>query len=458
MPAGSRPTSVQTFTAPSLPLALELVRRDLGPEALILETREILPQKWQFWRRQARQVCVTAALDAQAPTRFLWRNPLPGVNATYEVEHGSHPTVEVKPYTPPQPGGPDHSTVRTLGSRIASRLSPGTLPAAAPEARLGSPASTPAHAAPHSSLPGSPAAAGGDRQAQLERQVAELQNRLAALSAVRPPAAPAITDADLRSRLQALDLEEEQIAALEAAVHSQFPAAIGFERALPCLRSALQNSLSCAPPIGVRRGERTVVALVGPSGAGKTTTLAKLAANLQAAGRQVAVLSLASIEGPRGPSATELAGLSDIPHHTVQTPVELDRALRLCATAEVVLLDTAGRNPRHPPHGKALRDQLDAAQPHEIHLVLSPTSPARSLRAVAQPFLDLGANRLLLTKLDELPGLGWIPALAQEMALPLSYLSMGSQIPDDLEHANARRLARLVLREEPLSDPFRAPE
>ncbi len=444
MPAGSRPTSVKTFTAPSLPLALEQVRRELGPEALILETREILPQKWQFWRRQARQVCVTAALDAQAPTRFLWRNPLPGIDATYEVEHGSHLPGDVKPGRNPQPGGPAHPAVRTPGSPITSRL--------------GSPAAMPTHAAPHQSPPVTPATTGVDRQAQLERQVAELQNRLAALSAGRPPAPPAITTADLRSRLQALDLDDELIAALEEAVHSQLPSGVGFERALPCLRAALQNTLSCAPPIGVRRGERTVVALVGPSGAGKTTTLAKLAANLQAAGRQVAVISLASIEGPRGPSAIELSGVHDLPHHTVQTSVELDRALRKCATAEVVLLDTAGRNPRHPPHGKALRDQLDAAQPHEIHLVLSPTSPARSLRAVAQPFLDLGANRLLLTKLDELPGLGWIPSLAREMALPLSYLSMGSQIPDDLEHANARRLARLVLREDPLSDPFRAPE
>jgi flagellar biosynthesis protein FlhF len=458
MPAGSRPTSVKTFTAPSLPLALEQVRRELGPEALILETREILPQKWQFWRRQARQVCVTAGLDAQAPTRFLWRTPLPGITATYEVEHGSAPALEMKPGATPSVGGPASSTVRLVGGRVTSRLGLGHPPAVVPDARPGAPASTPAHAPFHLSLPAAPAGAGVDRQAQLEQQVAELQSRLAALSAVRSTTAPAITDPDLRSRLQALDMEEELIASLEQAVQLQFPTPIGFERALPCLRAAIQNGLSCAAPIGVHRGERTVVALVGPSGAGKTTTLAKLAANLQAAGRRVAVLSLASIEGPRGPSATELAGLTNIPHHTVQTPGELDRALRVCATAEVVLLDTAGRNPRHPPHWRALRDQLDAAQPHEIHLVLSPSWPTRSMRALAQPFLDLGANRLLLTKLDELPGLGLIPSLAREMALPISYLSMGSQIPDDLEHANARRLARLVLREEPLSDPFRAPE
>jgi flagellar biosynthesis protein FlhF len=170
------------------------------------------------------------------------------------------------------------------------------------------------------------------------------------------------------------------------------------------------------------------------------------------------VLSLAAIGTPRGPSAADLAGLPDLPHLEVQSAPELDRALQQCASAEVVLLDTVGRNPRHPPHWRALRDQLDAAQPHEIHLVLSPSGPSGATRALAQPFLDLGANRLLLTKLDELPGLGLIPSLAREMALPLSYLSLGSQIPDDLEHANARRLARLVLREEPLSDPFRAPE
>ena len=457
MPAGSQPTPVKTFTAPNLALALELVRRELGPEALILETRELVPQKWQFWRRQARQVCVTATLDAQAPTRFLWRTPLPGITATYEVEHAGHTPAAVRPAGPPPVGAPSAPAVGPAPGRGMFRLGMGPNPPAAPEVHRSSSALPLGRGASNSSLPPS-AAAGVDRQAQLEHQVAELQNRLAALSAGRSPLAPSVADSDLRQRLQALGLEDELIAALESAVHSQFPSATGFERALPCLRAAIQNGLSCAPPIGVRRGARTVVALVGPSGVGKTTTLAKLAANLRTAGRQVAVLSLAAIGTPRGPSAADLAGLPDLPHLEVQSAPELDRALQRCASADVVLLDTVGRNPRHPPHWRALRDQLDAAQPHEIHLVLSPSGPSGATRALAQPFLDLGANRLLLTKLDELPGLGLIPSLAREMALPLSYLSLGSQIPDDLEHANARRLARLVLREEPLSDPFRAPE
>jgi flagellar biosynthesis protein FlhF len=288
--------------------------------------------------------------------------------------------------------------------------------------------------------------------------LAELQQRLAALSGARSPAGPGITNPDLRRQLQALGMEEELILSLEQVVHSRFPEPINFERVLPVLRGAIQDRLACAPPIGACRGERTVVALVGPSGAGKTTTLAKLAANLHATGRRVVVLSLAAIGMGPGPSAVELAGLPAIPHHTVRTALELEQILQQCATAEVVLLDTAGRNPRHPPHWRALRDQLDVAQPHEIHLVLSPSGPSRPTRELMQPFLDLGANRLLLAKLDELPCLGLIPSLACEMVLPISYLSPGSQIPDDLEHANARRLARLVLREELLSDPFRAPE
>jgi flagellar biosynthesis protein FlhF len=172
----------------------------------------------------------------------------------------------------------------------------------------------------------------------------------------------------------------------------------------------------------------------------------------------VAIVTLAAIGMGPGPSAAERGGLPEIPHHIARTAPELEQALRKCASAEVVLLDTAGRNPRHPAHWRALRDQLDVAQPDEIHLVLSPSGPSRATRELVQPFLDLGANRLLLTKLDELPSLGVIPSLAREMALPISYLGLGSQIPDDLEHANARRLARLVLRDELLSDPFRAPE
>ena len=458
MPAGSRSTPVKTFTAPSLPLALEMVRRELGPEALILETRELRPQKWQFWRRQARQVCVTATLDAQAPTRFLWRTPLPGINATYEVEHTTPTPNGLAPGSNLGGGG---SVLPAFGARpraLPLPPVPGTSPTPISEISPAPPALRPGRGASHTVAPASTAAPVSDRQAQLELQLAELQQRLAALSGARTSAGPDLANSDLRRQLQLLGMEDELVVALEQAVHSRFPEPIGFERALPLLRTALQDRLLCAPPMGVRRGERTVIALVGPSGAGKTTTLAKLAANLHATGCPVAILSLAAIGMGHGPSAAEQSGLSEIPHDTVRTTTELEHALQDCASAEVVLLDTAGRNPRHPPHWHALRDQLDVAQPHEIHLVLSPSGPSRATRELTRPFLDLGANRLLLTKLDELPVLGVIPSLARELGLPISYLSLGSQIPDDLEHANARRLARLVLRDELLSDPFRAPE
>jgi len=481
MSSTSRPSPIKTFSASSLPLALELVRRELGPEAVILETREVVPQRWQFWRRQTRQVVVTAGLDLSTPSRFQWQPALPGLAATHEVERAGH-----------EPAGHQHPHA---SSRLVSQL-PGSIPRAqtgepipaAPPRPRGlfrsrpslpgdtagapsfGPASTPnaSHSVPTERSSGrvppveqtSPATASvADahlRQARLEHQLAELQQRFEQLQSPATSRTNSLAT-DLHDRLRALEMEPDLIQAISDVVLRECPPGDSFDRLRPRIRAVLEQGMPCAAPLTAHPGLRKVVALIGPSGVGKTTTLAKLGANLQAAGSRVMLISLEAVAPQSRPSTVSLAQLTGVPHRTVQTTIELRQALASCPSADFVLLDTAGRNPRLEPQLRALRDLLDTAQPDEVHLVLTPGGTSRQARHLADPYLDLGANRLLLTKLDEIPGLAIIPALTRAIPLPLSYLSLGPQIPDDLEHANSRRLARLALNEEPLSDPFRVP-
>src|SRR6185503_14089236 len=118
---------------------------------------------------------------------------------------------------------------------------------------------------------------------------------------------------------------------------------------------------------------------------------------------------------------------------------------------DLILIDTAGRSPRDELRIQELKSLLTEAQVDEVHLVLSLVSSARSLQATAEKFAPTGATAMILTKLDEAAGLGGLLSVARKVSLPVSYLTTGQDVPDDIEPAQPQRIARLVLGEEHLS-------
>jgi flagellar biosynthesis protein FlhF len=92
-----------------------------------------------------------------------------------------------------------------------------------------------------------------------------------------------------------------------------------------------------------------------------------------------------------------------------------------------------------------LKSMLGEAEPDEVHLVLSSTAGAKSLLATAERFVDVGTTALVLTKLDEASSLGHLVSLVRECRLPVSYLTDGQNVPDDIEVAERRRLAYMLL-------------
>jgi flagellar biosynthesis protein FlhF len=110
-----------------------------------------------------------------------------------------------------------------------------------------------------------------------------------------------------------------------------------------------------------------------------------------------------------------------------------------------VLLDTAGRSPRDEVKLQELKSMLAEANADEVHLVLSAAAGAANLVRTAEQFSSVGLTTLLLTKLDEVHGLGNLPPLLRSSKLPISYVTNGQNVPDDIEPADNRRLARAVL-------------
>jgi flagellar biosynthesis protein FlhF len=112
---------------------------------------------------------------------------------------------------------------------------------------------------------------------------------------------------------------------------------------------------------------------------------------------------------------------------------------------DLVLMDTAGRSPRDEVKIQELKSMLGEAEPDEVHLVLSSTAGAKSLIGTAERFADVGTTAMVLTKLDEAHSLGHLVSLARSVRLPVSYLTDGQNVPDDIQVAEARAMAGTLL-------------
>jgi flagellar biosynthesis protein FlhF len=215
------------------------------------------------------------------------------------------------------------------------------------------------------------------------------------------------------------------------------------------LCEAVELCIPIASPIRVVEGVRRVVALVGPTGVGKTTTVAKLAANFKLAqGVRVGLITVDTYRIAAVEQLRTYAEIIDLPLAVVNEPGEMKRALDELGPVDLVFIDTAGRSPRDEVRIRELADFLTAARPDEIHLVLSAVAGPRSLRAAVERFARVRADRLILTKLDEADGLGGVLAVLGQADRPISYMTTGQAVPDDIEPADRKRMAGLILGQE----------
>lgn len=219
----------------------------------------------------------------------------------------------------------------------------------------------------------------------------------------------------------------------------------------PALESTLRRvvvaDLRCGPPIHTAAGGRRVVALVGPTGVGKTTTIAKLAAGFRL--QQQRRVGLLTIDTYRIAAVQQLrayAEIMDLPMQVVERPEQMQDSLRQLGDVDLVLIDTAGRSPNFGARIEQLRVLLAAANVDETHLVLSATSSAAATTRVLQGFAPVQPTATILTKLDETEQTADVlAALIGNSAAPLSYLTTGQQVPDDIETGHPERLVGTLL-------------
>jgi flagellar biosynthesis protein FlhF len=212
------------------------------------------------------------------------------------------------------------------------------------------------------------------------------------------------------------------------------------------LCDAVAEFVPVAPPIRAVAGTRRIVALVGPTGVGKTTTVAKLAANFKLLhGIRVGLVTVDTYRIAAVEQLKTYAEIIDLPLAVANDPAEMRRAIDDLGAVEMVFVDTAGRSPRDEVKIRELTAFMAQARPDEVHLVLSAGASHSSLRSAVDRFSQVQADRLILTKLDEAEGFGPILGMLGQANRPVSYLTTGQTVPDDIEPAQGGRLARLVL-------------
>lgn len=198
----------------------------------------------------------------------------------------------------------------------------------------------------------------------------------------------------------------------------------------------------------IARGDPRSVALVGPTGAGKTTTLAKLAARYALdRGERVGLITTDTYRIGAVHHLETYAEIMNLPLRVAQDPPAMREAMAALAYCERILIDTSGRNFRRPEARQELAALLAAAAPEAVDLVLSLTTGREEMQELAQHFQEGPPTRLLLTKLDEAHSIRKLLYALDAFGLPLSGITNGQMVPDDIWFPGAFELSLALTRE-----------
>ena len=310
----------------------------------------------------------------------------------------------------------------------------------------------------------------GEQDAALPEEPAEFQVYYTRLlqNAVAEEVARDIMDvararlADCRARIEAGIGDRLDRSILDQKVREKL------EELVPAiLMESIERLLPVPGPVEIDvEGVPKLVALVGPTGVGKTTTIAKLAAHFKLReGRRVGLITTDTYRIAAVDQLKAYAEIMNLGLEVVFSPEELPDAINRLSDCDLILMDTSGRSHRDSDRLRDLGAFLDAARRFtaglrderangisgatdksvEVHLLLSCTSNDHQLIEVAEKFSSLGIDRAAFTKLDEAVGLGVVLNVASRLNLQLSYLTTGQDVPDDIEVGHRRRIAQMLL-------------
>lgn len=195
-----------------------------------------------------------------------------------------------------------------------------------------------------------------------------------------------------------------------------------------------------------KAGDKKTAFFIGPTGVGKTTTIAKIASlHTLNYNRQVALITsdtyrIAAVEQLR-----TYANILSIPIRVVYTKDELIEAIDAFSDKDLILIDTAGRSHQNEEHQMELKELLDSIQDKEVYLTVSVATKYKDLQKIVKVYQDLCDVKIIFTKLDETQCLGNILNIKMGTRSTLSYVTFGQNVPDDMSEINPHEIAKNLL-------------
>lgn len=412
-------STFRTFRAPDARSALAMVKAALGSDAVILSTREVSNGLFR-----AKEIEVTAALPELPPqTKSLAAQAyVPSAGRGASPPAASSGDWRVTPGHATGTDGPRPSSPRPSGPR-PSQLAPA---APAPE---------------HS------------REEELSEELVRLR---AALDDMRremrqvtgqvrierdfrlPPAA-----AELLAHLVNRGVEE---ALAEECVRQAVESSPNDAQAtlLAALREALGERVVSGRPPWLPDQQRRVIAVVGPTGVGKTTTLAKIAARaLMESKLKVALITIDTYRIGASEQVLRYGEIMAVPTFVARDRIELTRAIEKSTTADLVLIDTAGRSVSEAVARQA--EMLRSIEGIQLYLTVSACTGPREMAAAAERYRALQPERLVVTKVDEAVGPGSLLSASVRIGRPVVAVTDGQRVPEDIHALSSPELVDLIL-------------
>ncbi len=391
---------IKTYRALTIAEALANIKKELGPEAFILGQKEI-PPKRRFGVLGKTTFEVTAGVDfTQA-----------GVSIAPATETGESPDLVSLTYTPP---------AKSTGPKVVSRVT---------------------------------------EQNTVLDEIRELRRFVETAAAQSQPRNVIVQASRRFSSASAREVFADLLncgfnpgfagsCLDDASLPQKSSANAGTEnlkdRVLGNLIARIQTDPGILPTSSV--GHPQIIALVGPTGVGKTTTVAKLAARAALEFRlKVALITNDTYRIAAAEQLRTYAEIIGIPLQVVNGTQEMTDAIRSFADRDVILMDTAGRSHRELAHQKQWSRYFSKAVDVKKALVLSATTKEDDLESAISKFQSFDPNWIIFTKLDDTEVHGPMISALVRSGKPLAYVTVGQDVPQDIAQPAADQIARLAL-------------
>ncbi len=430
---------VKVFESPDMASGLKMVRNELGADALILSTRSVRNSKLGILGKSMLEI--TAAIDETSPSVNMAPSPF---------GHASWNPPAVKPLY-------RKNAFRAKKESAAQ----GGLFSLVPSATRQKPLTPPtAVSSPVGAVSGAEANHEIDELKSMIRSLSEEVSRLkpsvTTQRNVKHPESevPGDNEADLLpenslvKKLYGYGISSETATII---ADLALKALSGEERSDPEQLSRFLQEIAAgfiqvsAPDFADQQSQKRI-AFVGPTGVGKTTTLAKIAARcICSFHKSVALITIDTYRIAAVEQLKVYGEIMGLPVDVVLTPGQLEKALHNHRHKDVILIDTAGRSPKDTISIEELASFLRKDLDIEKHLVLSAGTREKELNETISHFQKLNLDRTIFTKIDECSNLGVILNTQLKNPTPLSYITNGQRVPEDILEIDRNAVARLVI-------------